>query len=178
MPTRGDPRRLRAQGGAIGCGQRRCAGRRCSASVGDEITDGEIGFVSDAADNRDARLEYGERDGLFVECPQVFERSATAANDEHIDLGPRVGDCDRRRDLRGRGRALHCAWIDDDPKSGETTPQRYQHVPQCGRLGRRYDPHRVRERRYRTLALDAEPACALESQFEPRKFLEQCALAG
>src|SRR5690349_22218380 len=59
-------------------------GRRGGANVGDEIGDGEIGFVADAGDDRNLRLGDGAGDDFFIESPQIFERTAAANEHEHV----------------------------------------------------------------------------------------------
>src|SRR5690348_926982 len=62
----------------------RGGGRRGSANVGDEIGDGEIGFVANAGDNGDARIENCAGDDFFVERPKIFERTSAARKNEHV----------------------------------------------------------------------------------------------
>ncbi len=59
---------------------------RGRAEIGDEIGDGEIGFVADGGDDRHFGCANGAGDGLFVEGPQIFERAAAASEDD--DVGP------------------------------------------------------------------------------------------
>ena len=53
-------------------------GRGGGANVGDEIGDGEIGFVADARDYWNHGLRDGARDRFFVESPEIFERASAA----------------------------------------------------------------------------------------------------
>src|SRR5260370_1218844 len=53
-------------------------GWRRSADVGDEVGDGEIGFVADAGDDGNFGGGDGARHRFFVEGPQVFHGARTA----------------------------------------------------------------------------------------------------
>ncbi len=60
------------------------------AHVGDEVGDGEVHLVAHGGDHR----HLGGRDGpgqhLVVEGPQVLERAAAAAHDDHVHAAQRV----------------------------------------------------------------------------------------
>ena len=72
-------------------GNRRC---RC-ALVGDKIRDGEIHFMTDAADNRYLAIKNGACDDFFIEGPQVFQRAAAARDDQHIAVAAFISEPDR-----------------------------------------------------------------------------------
>jgi hypothetical protein len=57
-------------------------GRRGSAEVGDEIDDGEVGFVADGGDDGDLGGRDGAGQGFVVERGQVFGGAATTRNDD------------------------------------------------------------------------------------------------
>ncbi len=64
------------------------SGRSGSADVGDEISDGEIGFVADAGDDRNFRCEDGASDDLFVERRRLRPgRAQGRASDGHWESG-------------------------------------------------------------------------------------------
>ena len=83
--------------GQLGGGRRR---RR--PQVGDEIGDGEVGLVADGRDHRDAAGDDGPRHRLFVEGPEIFQRSAAPRHDDDVDVVDRRQAPQRRRD-RQRG---------------------------------------------------------------------------
>ena len=56
-----------------------------AAVVGDQVGDGHVGLVADAADDRDRRFENRLGDDLLVERPKVFETAAAAADDDGVD---------------------------------------------------------------------------------------------
>ena len=70
----------------LGCGnQFGGGGRGGCAQVGDKIGDGEIGFMTDGGNDRQARSGNCARHTLAVEGGQVLERSAAAGQDDDID---------------------------------------------------------------------------------------------
>ena len=100
-------------------------GRR-RAKVSDEIGDGEVGFVAHAGDHRNRRRGNGARDFLFVERPEIFERPATARDDDHIDAagrgrsdGTRARSRPRRfRPARGTAQSRGGRWDSDAAARG------------------------------------------------------------
>ena len=72
---------------------------RRRAQVGDEVGDGDVGLVADRGDDRHRRGGDRPGDGLFVERPEILERSAAAADDDHVDA------VDARRPGAARGRS-------------------------------------------------------------------------
>src|SRR4029077_20887189 len=81
-------------------------GRRGSANIGDEIGDGEIGFVADARDDGNFRCKDRAGDDFFVEGPQIFQGAAAARDDEHVDEVPFVEKLHRFDDFFGGAFAL------------------------------------------------------------------------
>jgi len=55
------------------------------AEVGDEICDGEIGFVADGGNRWDGAGGDGAGESFIVEAVQVFERAAAARENDEID---------------------------------------------------------------------------------------------
>ena len=62
------------------------AGRRRRTHVGREVRDREIGFVPDAADDRQFARRDRARQRLVVERPQILDRAATTTDQQHVDL--------------------------------------------------------------------------------------------
>ncbi len=116
----------------IGHDDLRGRGRRRRAHVGDEIGDGEIDLVADAADDGDGRGGDGARHRLVVEGPQILERAAAAGQNEHVALGPPAGQAYCRHDLRGGRCALHGHGIDQHRNRGEAPRQHVQDVADRG----------------------------------------------
>jgi len=173
LPASEDRLRVAAQRGAVRHCQRSGCGRRRGAHVGDEIAYGEVGLVSDAADDRDARFEHRAGEDLFVEGPQVLDRAATAAHDQDIDFGVRIRGRNRRGDLLGGAGALYRRRVQNDRKTGETARQRGQDVAQCGSYGRCDDTQRQRKGRDRSLTFGRKPARCFKPCFQPGETLVQ-----
>ena len=112
-------------------------GRR-RAQVGDEIGDGEIGFVADAGD--DGNYGFGNRAGhrLFVESPQIFERASAAGQNQHVDSFDAVEIPQGLHDFHRRAGALHLYRKQADLGVGESALQHAQDVANGG-AGRRGD---------------------------------------
>ena len=81
--------------------------RRGRAQVGHEIRDGDVGFVSHGRDHRHGTGGDGPRHGLLVEGPQIFQRSAAAAHNDHIRPLGLAEELDAAAHLFHRALALH-----------------------------------------------------------------------
>ncbi len=80
--------------------------RRCGrAHIGDEVGDGYVGLVADGADDRRLAGGHGTGDGLFVEAPEVFQRTAATRQDQRIEAAT-IGQFDGTHDLWRRLAAL------------------------------------------------------------------------
>ena len=159
-PARGERCDVTEQRVAIGRDERRRAGRRWRAHVGDEIADREIGFVADPRYDRQRRRR---RPRCATTSSLNAHRSSIdpppRRDDQHVDLRALVGDADRVRDRFRRAVALHGA--SDRGRSraaGQRRAQRGEHVAQRRGLRRRHDADRARKGRQRPLALGSEPA--------------------
>ncbi len=147
---------------------RRCElsrGRRCGrAQVGHQIGEGDVGFVSDAADHRQLGRCNRQYQTLVVEGPEVFQRATAAHEKQRIHFIALVGDLQRAHQRGRRVGALHQARIHDHAHMRRTAFQRRQHVMQ-GRTGRRSDNAQV-QRKARQWLL----ACGIEvaERFKPR----------
>ncbi len=157
------------------------AGRGC-AQVGDEIGQGEIGFVSDTAHHRHRRLGQGTHQLLVVEGPQIFQRTAAAHQQQHLGLAllrkSLVGQPQGRAQFGRRLRALHGAGINVYRQVRHTPAQRAGHVAQGGRAQRSHHADAARLRRQRSFARGIEQTFGLEPGFEAQKLLEPHALPG
>jgi hypothetical protein len=85
---------------------------------------------SDTAHHRYAAFGNRSRQHFFVERPQVFNRAATATDNQYIDLAPRVGRLDHRCQFRADAHALHRCRIHDHRNMRRTAQQCGQHVAQ------------------------------------------------
>ena len=132
--------------------------RRRGAQVGDEIGDGHVGLVADRRDHRHRRGGDGPGDGFFVERPEIFDRPAAAAGDDHVhaldagDLPQRPGD------VAGRALALHPRRRDDDVGVRIAAPQHPDDVAQRRAVERGDHADAARQCRQRPLARLIEQA--------------------
>ncbi|MDR8853482.1 hypothetical protein FEP99_06531 [Burkholderia pseudomultivorans] len=154
------------------------AGRRRRAHVGRKVRDREIGFVPDAADDRQLARRDRARKRLVVERPQILDRAAAAAHQQYVDLAPRIGGLHGRDQLLGRARTLHGCRIDDHRDVRRAARERGQHVAQRGGLQRRDDADRTRMSRQRPLALGREQSFGLELRLQAQERLVQAPLPG
>lgn len=74
---------------------------RC-AVIGDKIADHHIYFMADCTDDRYLAVKDGAGDTLFVECPQILQRTAAAPDNQNIAGGMTVCQRDRTLDLPDR----------------------------------------------------------------------------
>lgn len=84
------------------------------AEVGNEVGNGEINFVADGGDCRDAGPGEGAGDDFFVEGPEVFEGAAPAGDDDDVDEVEGVELVDGGGNLGGGTVALDANGVDDD----------------------------------------------------------------
>ena len=87
--------------------------------------------MAHAADHRQRASVDRARHHFFVECPQVLDAAAAAADDQHIAFGARICRRDGRRDLGARTLALHGHRIQDHRDGRHAAAQCRQHVAQC-----------------------------------------------
>ncbi len=107
---------------------RRARGSR-GPRIRNEIGNGEVDLVPDAAHHGNRARMNRARDALIVESPEVLEAAAAARDDQHIALRPRVfADTQRADDPRNRDRALNVRRINNDPSRRKSPGQDVQNV--------------------------------------------------
>src|SRR5258706_175888 len=128
----------------------RGGGRRGRAQVGYEVADGEVGLVSDRGDRRDGAVSHRARHRLFVEGPQVFERTSSAADQKDVVQLPEREVADGDGDLTRRIPSLYPHGIHLHVKAGETPAENVQYVANggAGRTGDDGDPLRQHRDRF------------------------------
>ena len=87
--------------------QFRCRRRCRRAQVGNEIGDGEVGFVADRRDHGNRAGGYRAGHLLFVERPQVLGRSAAASDDDDVDAVDARDEAQCPHNFAGRVFSLH-----------------------------------------------------------------------
>ena len=117
------------------------------------------------------------RKRLVVERPQVFDRAAAAAQDEHVAF-PALCRCgDGGGQLLRRTFALDLCRIDDYRNRRIAPRERGQYIAQCCRLRRSDDADALRVGGQRLLPRGVEQALAVQFVAQLQKCLEQRALA-
>ncbi len=140
--------------------------RRRRAPVGGEVGDGDVDFVTDAGDHRHATAAHGARHRLVVEGPQVFERAATARQDQHVALAALAGHVQHAGDGRCRLRALHRHRVDEHRDGGKATCEHAEDVSERRPRGRGHDADAPRQPRNVALARLVEQALLGEALLE------------
>ena len=128
------------------------------AHVGNKIRDREIHFMAHGADDGQRAVGDSARQLLVVECPQVFERAATTADDQHVAFIPANGGLERVDQFAGRRIALHSCRVNNDRHGRETACQHAEDVANGCATGRCYEADTLRQRRKFTLAFLVEQA--------------------
>ncbi len=105
--------------------------------VGDEIADGDVGFVAHGADDRRDAGRYRARHGFFVETPEVFQGAAAAGQDQGIEALA-IGQLQGTDDLAAGIQALHGG---GDQGQGDLRGAAAEHADDVAndRAGRRAD---------------------------------------
>ena len=136
-------RRTTSSAAADGVGARRSATKSA---------DREVGFVADAGNHRHRRGDDRARQHLFVERPQVFERSAAARDDDHVDGLDARDLADRVRDFAPRAFALHARRRNHQVRVRIAPPQHADDVAQRRAVDRGDEADAAGQRRQRPLA--------------------------
>ena len=101
-----------------------------------KIRNGEVGFMADAADDGNAGSGNGTRYDLFVKCPEFFDGTATAPNDDDLGFTMLIQEIKGVGDGERSFHALHGCWREDNACQGITSAQHAQHIAQGGCLRR------------------------------------------
>ena len=164
--------------GCAQLGRRRWRGR---AQVGHEIGQCEVRLMSDAAHHGHRGLRDGAYQHRVVERPQVFQRTASAHEQQHLAFTgfgmPPVSGLQRGAQFGWRLRALHGRRVDDHRDVGHPPLQRGDHIAQGRRAQRRDDTDAARLHGQRTFAGLLEQALGLQLGLELEELLEQRALS-
>ena len=103
--------------------------------IGNEIGDGKVYLVADAADYGDSRTIDSPGDGFLVERPQVLQGAAAPGEDQHVTFPALIGFIDSLCDLLRRTFTLYRHRVDDDSGAGVAPPQDMDYVPYRGARG-------------------------------------------
>ena len=103
------------------------------------------------------------RDDFLVERPEIFDRSAAAADDDDVDARhARRSARSAARDVRRRALALHARRADDEVRVGVAPAQHLDDVADRRAVERRDDADLARQRRQRPLARGVEQPFGLQ----------------
>ena len=135
--------------------------------VGDEVGDGEVGFVTDATHDRDRRSSNGPRHPLVIECPKILDAAPAAAHHQHVALRALPSDANRAGNALGGPVSLDRSGIDHDRDAGHAAREGGEEIPQRRGFARGGDTDRTGPRWQRTFALGIEEPLALELRLQP-----------
>ena len=138
------------------------------AEVGDEVCDGEVGFVADGGDDGDVRGGDGAGEGFVVEGPEVFGGAAAAGEDDEVDVVGvgRIEVTQAGEEFRRGTGSLHCCRVDEDVDAAVAAAGDGDDVADDGALRRGDDADGGGVGGERALAGGVEEAFCLELGFE------------
>ena len=112
------------------------------AQVGHKIADGEVHFVTDGGDQRDAAAFDGAGDHFFIKGPEIFQAAAATANDDDVHILGLVKIVDGAGDTGRGGRSLNRHGRDEDLPIGKAPGEHLEHIAdrRAGRGGYDADP--------------------------------------
>ena len=150
---------------------------RGGAQVGHQIREGKIHLVPDPGHDRQARGENRPHHSLFVEGPQVFQRSAATRDDQHVYFISPVRVLNGADQPRNRGDALNGRGVQNDRNPRAAPGQHVQDVADSSARGRSHHTDRTRCRRYRFLVCFIEKTGGRQTSLQGFKAQAECALA-
>ena len=103
-------------------------GGRGGPPVRYEVADGHVRLVAYRRDDRNIRVVDGSGHALVVKGPQVLQRTAAAAGDEHIGQAAGIGVTDGAGDLRRGLSSLHANGQQKDLGDGIAAAEDADHV--------------------------------------------------
>ena len=134
--------------------------------------------MADGADDRNAAGEDRPRHAFVVEAPQILQRTAAAADDQHVAFVAAVGGLDGAHDLHRRFRALHRGGVDDDRQRRIAPLQYLQNIVQRRAAGGGDHPDAFCRGGQRLLELLIEQPFGAQALFQLLELLLQQAVAG
>ncbi len=128
--------------------------------------------MTDSTDDRRHGISNGTHDALIVECPQVFDGTAAARDDDDIELliVKRVDGFDQ---CRRRFSALNGCRRKDHFHERQATAQRVEHIAQCRAGCRSNDADLARQFRDVLFPIRVKETFGFEHRLEPHELLIQ-----
>src|SRR5258708_27592748 len=128
--------------------------------------------MTDGRDYRNRRVADRARHGFFVESPKVFDRTAAAAYNNHIDPAivaaarvMLVKELNRADDLAGSSFALNASRCEQDVNTARPSRNHIDDIANSGAGRRRYDTNASREKWNCSLQFRGEQTLGLQARF-------------
>src|ERR1700683_946861 len=140
--------------------------RRGGAYVGDKVGDGEIGFVADAADDRNRGIGNRARDRFLVERPKIFERTSAASQNQDVYGLLAIEELQGADDLEGGAIALNAHGIQRQVHVVKTASKNAHDVANGGTCRRCDQTDATRQKRERLFSLRGEQTLGFQALFQ------------
>ena len=101
--------------------------------------------MANTRNNRNPRLKNSSNRFLFVESPEIFDRTATSTNNQYIQIRPLIGQSDMVSNLRCSTISLHFCRIKDNLHSRKATADRRDNIPNDRSAGTGYNTDFLRK---------------------------------
>ena len=101
--------------------------------------------MADTRNNRNPRLKNSPNCFLFVESPEIFDRTAASTNNQHIQIGPLIGQSNVVSNLSCSPNSLHFCRIKDNLHSRKATADRRDNIPNDRSAGTGYNTDFLRK---------------------------------
>ena len=101
--------------------------------------------MADTRNNRNSRLKNSPNCFLFVESPEIFDRTATSTNNQYIQIRPLIGQSDMVSNLRCSTISLHFCRIKNNLHSRKATADRRDNIPNNRSAGASYNTDFLRK---------------------------------
>jgi hypothetical protein len=134
------------QSGALGNGQFRCGRGSGSPGIGHEICDGEVHLVAHRAHDRHRGAKNCPGHDLFVETPEIFQRSPSTTSQDQVHAIEGGGLLQGSGNLVLSPFPLHSSGDHDHVYPGKSPPQNPQHVMDRGPGGRGHQGNASRQK--------------------------------
>ena len=122
--------------------------------------------MADTRNNRNPGLKNSPNRFLFIESPEIFDRTATSANNQYIQIRPLIGQSDVVSNLSCSTISLHFCRIKDNLHSRKATADRRDNIPNDRSAGTGYNTDFLRKLGQDLLEF------ILKKPFFPQFFLE------
>ena len=101
--------------------------------------------MADTRNNRNPRLKNGPNCFLFVESPEIFDRTTASTNNQYIQIRPLIGQSDVVSNLSCSTISLHFCRIKDNLHSRKATADRRDNVSDDRSAGTGYNTDFLRK---------------------------------